>query len=199
MRLIVYWLQSTFFVMGYPVIKNYLLAKTYQYLFPWMDLTLASIMSVVIFPLIIGVINILSTGYRLTNIINDELMSLLAFANSVHSAWAFLMCHMLLNSSAVVDECLFLEMKYLKDHSCGSFNGPLVFNSLDFIYILQSTASDWMNYFIAVKHALLSFSDLKLESLALFITHVLKSPGLNITVVGSLFATLFCVWCYPSK
>ena len=71
------WLQLPLFSMGYPVMENYLLAKTYQHLFPWMDLTLLSIMSVVIMNQILGAINILSTQYLLANGITDDMIILL--------------------------------------------------------------------------------------------------------------------------
>ena len=90
--------------MGYPLMKNYLLAKTCQYMFPWMDLTLASIVYVAILHLIFGVMNILSTLYILANGIEDYLISLMFVSNSAHSFWALLMCHMSLSSSAFVDE-----------------------------------------------------------------------------------------------
>ena len=73
-------------------------------MFPWMKLNVASIMCVTILHIIIGAMIILSKPYLLANGIKDEMMILLVVANSTYSAWAMLMCHLLLSSYAVVDE-----------------------------------------------------------------------------------------------
>ena len=136
MNLVSAWLQQPSYAMGYPVMKNYLPAKTYQYLFPRMVLTLASIMYVEIMNLILGVMNIIPAQYLLANGIKDDLMILLVIVNRVHSSWALLMCHLLISFSAVVEECLSLDMKDFKGHSCYYFNVPSFFNSLTVLFVL---------------------------------------------------------------
>ena len=63
-------------------------------------------MSIAIVHLILKAMNNLLTEYLLANGIMDDLIILLDAANIVHSAWELLMCHLLLSSSGVADECL---------------------------------------------------------------------------------------------